>query len=122
MKRLILFVSIIFCLVNCNSKAQDITTKKSIIGSWFGKLNAGAVSLRIVFNLSLTGNDSLVATLDSPDQGAKNIKLGPVTFDGKSLRISAAALLAEYNGTLKSDTLINGTTIRQHIRSEPDKA
>ena len=109
MKRLILFVSIIFCLVNCNSKAQDITTKKSIIGSWFGKLNAGAVSLRIVFNLSLTGNDSLVATLDSPDQGAKNIKLGPVTFDGKSLRISAAALLAEYNGTLKSDTLINGT-------------
>ncbi len=89
--------------------AQNISEKKSVTGSWVGKITAGAVPLRIVFNLSLIENDSLVATLDSPDQGAKNIKLGPVTYDGKALKISAGALLAEYNGIIKNDTLIEGT-------------
>jgi hypothetical protein len=89
--------------------AQKITDKKFITGSWLGKIAAGAIELRIVFNLSVVGKDSLVATLDSPDQGAKNIKLGPVTFTGETLKISAGAMLAEYNGTIKNDTLIEGT-------------
>jgi fermentation-respiration switch protein FrsA (DUF1100 family) len=88
--------------------AQNID-KKSITGSWLGKISAGAIELRIIFNLSLIENDSLVATLDSPDQGAKGIKLGPVTLTGETLKISAGALLAEYNGTIKNDTLIEGT-------------
>jgi pimeloyl-ACP methyl ester carboxylesterase len=89
--------------------AQKITDKKFITGSWLGKIAAGAIELRIVFNLSVIGKDSLVATLDSPDQGAKNIKLGPVTFTGETIKISAGAMLAEYNGTIKNDTLIEGT-------------
>jgi alpha-beta hydrolase superfamily lysophospholipase len=63
----------------------------------------------VVFNISLIGKDSLVATLDSPDQGAKNIKLGNVTFTGSTLRIVAPLLLAEYNGSVRNDTLIEGT-------------
>jgi len=89
--------------------AQKIIDKKFITGSWLGKITAGAIELRIVFNLSIIEKDSLVATLDSPDQGAKNIKLGPVTFTGETIKISAGAMLAEYNGTLKNDTLIEGT-------------
>jgi alpha/beta superfamily hydrolase len=108
MKKVILQLLIVFFIAVFTAYGQDIAFRKSITGSWLGKLNAGAITLRIVFNLSLTGNDSLVATLDSPDQGAKNIKLGPVTFDGSAVKISAGALLAEYNGTLKNDTLIEG--------------
>ena len=77
-----------------------------------GKIAAGAIPLRIIFNLSLVEKDSLVATLDSPDQGVKNIKLGPVTFDGSKIKISAGAMLAEYNGIIKNDTLIEGTWIQ----------
>ena len=88
--------------------AQNID-KSSLTGSWLGKINTGAVQLRVVFNLSIAGKDSLVATLDSPDQGAKGIKLGPVTYTGESIKISAGAMLAEYNGTIKNDTLIEGT-------------
>ncbi len=88
--------------------AQNISDKKSVTGSWIGKINVGVVSLRIVFNISVVENDSLVATLDSPDQGVKNIKLGPVTADGQNIKISAAAMMAEYNGTLKNDTLMEG--------------
>lgn len=89
--------------------AQKITDKKSITGSWLGKIAVGAIELRIVFNLSVVEKDSLVATLDSPDQGAKNIKLGPVTFTGETIKISAGAMFAEYNGTIINDTIIEGT-------------
>jgi alpha-beta hydrolase superfamily lysophospholipase len=110
MKR-IYFASILIALFFASQKlpAQNTVEKESVIGSWLGKINTGAISLRIVFNLSVTGNDSLVATLDSPDQGAKNIELGLVTLSGDSLKISAASLLAEYKGTIKNDTLIEGT-------------
>jgi alpha-beta hydrolase superfamily lysophospholipase len=97
----------ILLIVSQTAISQNID-KKSITGSWLGKISTGAIDLRIVFNLSLIGKDSLVATLDSPDQGAKGIKLGPVTFTGESLKISAGALLAEYNGNVKNDTLIEG--------------
>ena len=109
MKRLMpFFFLLIVFLISVQMAAQNID-KKSVTGSWLGKINTNGVSLRIVFNLSIIGADSLVATLDSPDQGAKNIKLGPVTFDGKSIKISAGALLAEYNGVIQNDTLIDGT-------------
>jgi pimeloyl-ACP methyl ester carboxylesterase len=100
---LIIIMSLTYLL-----SAQNIN-KRSITGSWLGKVAAGAIELRIVFNLSVVEKDSLIATLDSPDQGVKDIKLGPVTFTGETIKISAGALLAEYNGTIKNDTLIEGT-------------
>ncbi len=110
MKKIITFYAavLLFCSIpgvsgQVNMTASDIT------GSWIGKISAGAIDLRVIFNLSVTGADSLVATLDSPDQGAKNIKLGPVTLRDGAIKISAGALMAEYNGTIKNDTTIEGT-------------
>jgi hypothetical protein len=88
--------------------AQNSISNKSIAGSWMGKIPAGGISLRVIFNLSVSGQDSLVATLDSPDQGTKGIKIGPAKFDGKQLNIMAPLLLGEYNGTIKNDTLFEG--------------
>ncbi|MEI6047276.1 MAG: alpha/beta fold hydrolase [Bacteroidota bacterium] len=96
-------------LVSHSLSGQKNIDKRPLTGSWLGKITAGAIELRVVFNLSVIGKDSLVATLDSPDQGAKGIKLGPVTYNGETIKISAGALLAEYNGTIKNDTLIEGT-------------
>jgi len=107
-KGLSLSTLIIILLLTQTISAQNID-KKFITGSWLGKITAGAIQLRVVFNLLIIGKDSLVATLDSPDQGAKGIKLGPVTYTGETLKISAGALQAEYNGTIKNDTLIEGT-------------
>jgi hypothetical protein len=109
MKKIFILSSVV-CLLFFSQLAnsQDIDYK-SISGSWLGKISTGAIDLRIVFNISLTGKDSLSATMDSPDQGAKNIKMGTVTYTGESLRIVAPMMLAEYNGTIKNDTLIEGT-------------
>jgi uncharacterized protein len=109
MKKLILYL-FIFLFSGCHAtmSAQNVTSPKTAAGSWLGRLEVSGVTLRIVFNLSLTANDSLEVTLDSPDQGAKGIKIGPVTIDGNSIRISAARLKGKYNGTFRNDTLIEG--------------
>jgi pimeloyl-ACP methyl ester carboxylesterase len=108
MKNLFVKSSILFLLLLSQSVASQSTDYKIIAGSWLGKISTGALELRLVFNISISGKDSLSATLDSPDQGAKNIKLGTVTYTGETLRIVAPLMLAEYNGTVKNDTLIEG--------------
>ncbi|MCJ7447573.1 MAG: alpha/beta fold hydrolase [Bacteroidales bacterium] len=110
MKKAVLLIFILsILLINHQLAAQNLPDNKSISGSWLGRITANAVSLRVVFNLTVVEKDSLTATLESPDQGVKNIKVGPVKFDGKEIKISAPLLLAEYNGTIKNDTLIEGT-------------
>ena len=95
-------------LISVGLNGQD-TSLNSIAGSWMGRLEVSSISLRIIFNISVINKDSLGVTLDSPDQGVKNIKIGPVTFDGKTVKIMAPLLLGEYNGRLTNDTLIAGT-------------
>jgi len=108
MKSIILFLLLSF-LLKGYVHAQDQIEKKALVGSWFGKIEINTVALRIVFNLSLIEKDSLAATLDSPDQGARDIKVGPVTVAGKEISIKAPLLLAEYKGIVKNDTLIEGS-------------
>jgi uncharacterized protein len=106
----IFILSTLVCLLFVSQPVNSIDVdNKLITGSWMGKISTGAINLRIIFNISVAGKDSLVATLDSPDQGAKNIKLGTVSYTGETLRIVAPMMMAEYNGTVKNDTLIEGT-------------
>ncbi len=110
MKKSYLIAVFSILLLSGNSiYAQNVTDNNSVTGSWLGKISTGALNLRVVFNLSIIEKDSLVATLDSPDQGAKGIKLGPVTFTGDSLKISAGALRAKYEGRVTNDSTIEGT-------------
>jgi alpha/beta superfamily hydrolase len=117
MKRITLFL-LLSVVITGFAQGQDQIDKKSVDGSWLGKLDVNSVTLRIIFNLSLIEKDSIVATLDSPDQGAKNIKIGPVTLDRKEISIKAPLLLAEYTGIVKNDTLIEGT-FKQAGRTMP---
>jgi hypothetical protein len=82
MKKVLALIILLNCMLLSQSIAAQQIDKKTITGSWLGKIAAGAVELRIVFNLSVVEKDSLIAILDSPDQGVKNIKLGPVTLTG----------------------------------------
>jgi pimeloyl-ACP methyl ester carboxylesterase len=77
-------------------------------GSWLGTLDLGAQSLRLVINLSSSG-DSLTATMDSPDQGAYGIPAGPVTITDDNIVVAVKSIAGEYSGKLVNDTLIEGT-------------
>jgi len=104
-------ISILFSLImfTLSLSAQNTNYKNILSGSWLGKISVSAVELRLVFNIKLNEKDSLIATADSPDQGAKNIPLGRVILKNEELIIQAPLLMAEYNGTIINDTTIKGT-------------
>jgi uncharacterized protein len=107
----ILFLPLLFvAIMVTNSLSAQSTTKKNILpGAWFGRISADGTDLRIVFHLKLIEKDSLIATLDSPDQGAKDIPVGQVILDMKKLVIQAPDLNGEYNGTITGDSTMEGT-------------
>ena len=99
----------VMIMLTTSLSAQNTINKKILPGSWLGKISANGIDLRLIFNLKLNDRDSLIATADSPDQGAKNIPLGSVILDEKKLTIKAPTLMGEYKGTITGDSTIDGT-------------
>lgn len=91
-------------------KTEHKPAKPSDIdGTWMGTLEVGAVKLRVVFHFVNT-EDGLIATMDSPDQGAKGLPTTSVARDGANLKIEAKAINAVYEGKIAADlATIDGT-------------
>ncbi|MGM0581159.1 MAG: alpha/beta hydrolase family protein [Bacteroidota bacterium] len=81
--------------------AQDIE------GKWQGLLKVQGMELTVVFNISQE-NDTLIATMDSPDQGAFGLAVQEVTFKDNKLNIGMNMPPIQYEGTLKSSGEIEG--------------
>jgi hypothetical protein len=110
MKKIQLFLLFSVLIILPASLSAQSTTKTNVLpGSWLGKLSADGTELRVVFNLKLIGKDSLTVTLDSPDQGAKDIPAGPVTLNMQKIVIKATSINGEYSGIVTSDSTIDGT-------------
>ncbi len=114
--KIVKFITIILTtlLLTNPISSQDIN-KNILPGSWLGKLSVQGIELRLVYNLRLNDKDSLIATLDSPDQGAKNIPLGQVILADKKLTIKAPLLSGEYNGTITGDSTIEGVWTQRGV-------
>jgi alpha/beta superfamily hydrolase len=108
-KILSLSIIIVVFMLTYSLSAQNTMNINKLPGSWLGKISTNGVDLRLIFNLKLADKDSLVATADSPDQGAKNIPLGRVILEDKKLIIKAPMLMGEYKGTITGDSTIDGT-------------
>jgi uncharacterized protein len=110
MKRIFLFPFFLAVIMLTSSlSAQSIIKKNTLPGAWFGRISADGEDLRIVFHLKLIEKDSLIATIDSPDQGAKDIPVSRVILNEKKLVIQTPEINGEYNGTLTGDSTIVGT-------------
>ena len=72
----------------------------SLIGDWQGKLNTGAISLRIVFHIKADPAGKLTATMDSPDQSAYGLPVGDVTIADKAVKFDLPAVHGSLTGTL----------------------
>ena len=71
---------------------------------WEGKLSVGAgLSLRIVVHVGKTAESKLTAKMDSPDQGAKGLKVDTITLDKTTLSFEMKALLGRYEGKLNAE-------------------
>jgi len=76
---------------------------QDIAGTWLGALDAGGVEIRVVFNITRQPDGTLTATMDSPDQGAKDIPTTKVTFADGSLRVEAEVIGGLYEGKMAED-------------------
>jgi uncharacterized protein len=98
------------------SSAQNPASQNILPGSWLGKISVNGIDLRLVFNIRSDQRDSLSATLESPDQGVKNIPLGQVIFRDNRLTIKAPALMGEYAGSVTGDSTIDGIWTQRGIK------
>ena len=80
-----------------------------IDGAWLGAVDVGEMKLRIVFHISNT-EDGLVATMDSPDQGATGLPVSAVTRNGSSFALEMKQIGGAFKGLISPDlTMIGGT-------------
>lgn len=75
-------------------------------GIWSGALDTKVSVLRLVLKIGKQANGTLVAKLDSPDQGANDIPASGVQFTPPStLKVEWRVLSANFTGELKNNKL-----------------
>jgi dienelactone hydrolase len=94
MKPTLLAIALLFFVNVLSAQHSDF------IGSWKGKI--AAFNLKIVINIT-EKDGKLSATMDSPDQGAKDIPCDQVTTNGNSITVSVSVVGANFTGTLSGD-------------------
>ncbi|MEA9414715.1 alpha/beta hydrolase family protein [Flavobacterium sp. PL02] len=95
-------VTILSFLTTLTVFGQDIT------GQWNGLLNVQGTQLRLVFNINKS-DTGFKSTMDSPDQGAKDIPVTTTSFENSTLKLTVANAKIEYEGILGKDNKIVGT-------------
>ncbi len=96
----------LFAFVACFFTLQLFAQIANIEGVWYGSLDVG-VKLRIVFNIK-KADGGYVATMDSPDQNVKGIKVAEVSITDKNVHLDIAVAGGLFDGKLLNDTTIVG--------------
>ena len=96
-------ITTLLALVALTGLAQ-VNTTTALLGSWSGKLKAGAASLTIVLHLE-QADGFVKVSLDSPDQGAKSISGFKEYLSDDSVAIKIESLGITYRARLKEGKL-----------------
>jgi len=102
-KTLIAFLVTLF-LININVLSVSKDSNKDIAGVWQGKLDIQGYKLRIVFNIK-KDKEKLIATMDSPDQGAKGIKVDKVIYQENKIELILSSINGKYEGIIESEKI-----------------
>ena len=93
-----------FVALTCQAQVQPTT---ALLGSWSGKLKVGTISLTVVLHLE-QADGYVKASLDSPDQGAKDIPANKEYLSDDSIAVKVEMIGATYRAKLK-DGKLDGT-------------
>ncbi len=104
MKKIIILITF---FITTSLFSQDIT------GTWNGLLDIQGIQLRLLINIS-QNETGYTATMDSPDQGAKDIPVSDIAFKDNILSFSVSVAGVQYKGTLEND-IIKGTFSQRGI-------
>lgn len=103
-----LWLAAITLVLPFSALADTPEPKKGIEGYWQGTLHIGAIDLRIGFKIKKNDDGKLKATMDSIDQGAKDIPVQSAEFADDTLTLKMPNMKAAYSGKLQAD----GNTIK----------
>ncbi len=88
--------------------APNIQTQ-GLEGIWQGTLEAGGTKLLVIFKVAKSSNDTFAATMDVPDQGAKDVPVDAVTVKDSTVRFELKSITGVYEGMInKEGTIITG--------------
>ncbi len=90
----------LFALATC--VAAMAADQQSLVGSWNGEITISGMKLPVIFNIS-DATGILTATMDSPSQSAFGIPMDSVKTSADTLRITAVAIGARYEGLVTAD-------------------
>jgi hypothetical protein len=74
-------------------------------GDWKGTLQIQQTKLRVVLHIVKQSDGSLSATLDSPDQGAKDIPANAIQFNPPKVKIQWQGIGGIFDGTFANGRL-----------------
>jgi hypothetical protein len=78
-------------------------------GNWLGKISAGPTTLRLALKVAKSAG-AYTATMDSIDQGARDLKIDRIAFQDGELQFEMTRLRASYSGKMSADgKRISGT-------------
>src|SRR5262249_55334135 len=83
--------------------AADPVSPPNPVGIWEGALDIRTIKLRLAFKIEKKEDGTLIAKMDSPDQGVKDIPMDEVKLDGNTLTIEFKAGKASYKGDIADD-------------------
>ena len=98
-------------------------------GDWLGNLEVDGVKLRLLFRIRKEPGDAYVGTMDSLDQGAKNIVIDKISFEDQQLRFQIKLIKAIFEGQYQttSDKFVgkwiqgSGASPLTLVRATPDQ-
>jgi RNA polymerase sigma factor (sigma-70 family) len=103
-------------VVSAIATARTTAALATMQGNWEGTVDVGPARLRLVLKIFET-NGVYRATLDSIDQGAKDIPVPKLSARAHSLRAQVPALDVDYRATLNSDGVAMTGRFKQLNRS-----
>lgn len=104
MKRTINLSKLVFIISSFIGLAvPSLLFSQDISGVWHGKLTLpSGGALTIVFRIDHTDKGGYITTLDSPDQGANNIKTSSTSFQDSILNVQVPGINASFKGKLNA--------------------
>lgn len=88
----------------------SVLSQNSLQGIWEGGISVPGGQLKVIFKIDRTGSE-YSGTLDIPQQGAKGLRLDPISQidESVSLTFKAGGVTGVFNGHFDSATKITGT-------------
>lgn len=99
---------LIFAILLITITSYSQRTFNDIEGSWAGTMKTPAGELQMVLHFTMTDADTIKATADAPDQGAKDIPCGRVTLVNDTLFVDIPMVKGWYRGGFSSDSVVTG--------------